>query len=152
MQVQGPLEIRPSVPTARIDFPERNYEQFVAVNPFGYESPFGEVLGHSHKLFEFGDGVCSMIRARETCTPGSPPASPTAAWRTRSAFSGSCPASLTSPAYRRTTFIARAELRGLLRVRGPLLSVPSTTLLMTPGSWRTPHPLCYSTTAGTSSS
>jgi hypothetical protein len=50
-----PLEIRPLVPTARTDSPERNYEKFVAVNPFGYETPFGEVLGHSHELFEIGD-------------------------------------------------------------------------------------------------
>jgi hypothetical protein len=56
MQDQGPLEIRPLVPAARTDSPERNDKKFVAVNPFGYESPFGEVLGHSHKLFEFGDG------------------------------------------------------------------------------------------------
>ena len=56
MQDQGSLEIRSLVPTARTDSPERNDEQFVAVNPFGYESPFSEVLGHSHKLFEVGDG------------------------------------------------------------------------------------------------
>jgi hypothetical protein len=54
MQDQGPLEIRPLVPAARTDSPERNDKKFVAVNPFGYETPFGEVLGH--KRFEVGDG------------------------------------------------------------------------------------------------
>jgi hypothetical protein len=51
-----PLEFRPLVPTARTDSPERNDEKFVVVNPFVYESPFSEVLGHYHKLFGVGDG------------------------------------------------------------------------------------------------
>jgi hypothetical protein len=50
-----PLEILPLVLATRADSPECNDEEFIAVNPFGYESPFGEGLGHSHKLFEVGD-------------------------------------------------------------------------------------------------
>ena len=55
MQYQGSLELRPLVLAARADSPERNYEKFVAVDPFGYEPPFGEVLGHSHELSGVGD-------------------------------------------------------------------------------------------------
>jgi len=56
MQDRPPLEIRPLVLAARADPPERNDEQLVAVDPSIYESSFGEVLCHSHELFEVNDG------------------------------------------------------------------------------------------------
>ncbi len=42
-------------PAARADSPECNDEKFVAVNPFIYKTPFGEVLSHAYELFEVGD-------------------------------------------------------------------------------------------------
>jgi hypothetical protein len=38
------LGIQASSPAARADPPERDDEQLVVVDPFAYESPFGEVL------------------------------------------------------------------------------------------------------------
>jgi len=49
------LEIRPLVPAAHGDPPEGDDEQFVGVDPFVYESPFSEVLSHTHELFQIGD-------------------------------------------------------------------------------------------------
>jgi hypothetical protein len=55
MQDGPPLEISSLGLVARTDSPKGDDEQLIAVNPFGYETPFGEVLGHAHELFEVGD-------------------------------------------------------------------------------------------------
>ena len=60
------LVIRPLVPAACADAPERNDEKFVAVNPFGYEPPFGEVFGHSYELFEVSNAsLLHELRTRD---------------------------------------------------------------------------------------
>jgi hypothetical protein len=55
MQDRSPLEIRPLVLAARTDSPEGDNEQLVAVHSLCYETPFGEVLGHTDELFEIGN-------------------------------------------------------------------------------------------------